>query len=172
MEKLTNIGKFLDSTYLKTANESSISELKNKEIVISFIEEAIKNKYACIMIRPKYVQLACEKIQFCNSELKVGTVIDFPLGSSDTHIKIKEAEDAIENGAYELDFVCDYNAFKRKNLKKFDSDILNIKIPCKAVDNNYLVEFEVLNILSLREVMQDLNPQKLGFEILNIKLLK
>ena len=124
MEKLTNIGKFLDSTYLKTANESSISELKNQEIVISFIEEAIKNKYACIMIRPKYVQLACEKIQFCNSELKVGTVIDFPLGSSDTHIKIKEAEDAIENGAYELDFVCDYNAFKRKNLKKFDSDIL------------------------------------------------
>ena len=65
----------------------------------------------------------------------------------------------------------------KKNIKQidfneFDSDILNIKIPCKAVDNNYLVEFEVLNILSLREVMQDLNPQKLGFEILNIKLLK
>tara|TARA_B100000787_G_C16193297_1_gene298935 strand:- start:646 stop:2733 length:2088 start_codon:yes stop_codon:yes gene_type:complete len=60
---------------------------------------------------------------------------------------------------------------KQINFNELDSDIFNVKIPCNKEDINYLIEFGILNSLSLRETKKDLNPQKLGFEILNIELL-
>ena len=60
---------------------------------------------------------------------------------------------------------------KTIDFNQLDSDIFNIKIPCKNVDNDYLVEFEISNIFSARDTKQGLNSQKLGFEILNIELL-
>jgi hypothetical protein len=60
---------------------------------------------------------------------------------------------------------------KKIDFNELDSDIFNIKIPCKTKDNNYLIEFETSNITSAREAKDGLNPEKLGFEILNIRLL-
>tara|TARA_B100001142_G_scaffold103040_1_gene105106 strand:- start:2464 stop:3186 length:723 start_codon:yes stop_codon:yes gene_type:complete len=124
MSKIINIASYLDSTYLKTANESNISELANKECVIKIINDAIVDDFACVMIRPEFVSIARDIIEAKDSRLKVGTVIDFPLGSSDTLGKIEEAKKAILDGAYDIDYVCDYNAFKRGSLDKFDQDIL------------------------------------------------
>ena len=56
--------------------------------------------------------------------IKLGTVVDFPLGDSSTKQKVNEAIISIDNGAHDIDFVCDYNAFKRGNLQKFDNDII------------------------------------------------
>jgi len=124
MEKQVNIASFLDSTYLKTADEAGISEQETKEIVINSIQEAIQLKFACIMIRPEFVAMAKEMIESNKSKLKVGTVIDFPFGNQATAIKVSEAKSAIENGAYDIDYVCDYNAFKRGAFAKFDIDII------------------------------------------------
>lgn len=46
----------------------------------------------------------------------VGTVIGFPEGNYSLEHKLEEAEKAIKDGADELDFVCDYEAFKRGDL--------------------------------------------------------
>lgn len=124
MEKQVNIADYLDSTYLKTADEAGISEQETKEIVINSIQEAIQSKFACIMIRPEFVAMAKEMIESNKSKLKVGTVIDFPFGNQATAIKVSEATSAIENGAYDIDYVCDYNAFKRGSFEKFDNDIV------------------------------------------------
>tara|TARA_B110000459_G_scaffold3026_1_gene3452 strand:- start:3527 stop:4252 length:726 start_codon:yes stop_codon:yes gene_type:complete len=123
MEKQVNISCYLDSTYLKTAVESGISEIETKEIVINSIKEAIAANFACIMIRSEFIALAKELIETSKSKLKVGTVIDFPFGNSTTKQKIAEGKLAIECGAYDIDYVCDYNAFKRGAFAKFDSDI-------------------------------------------------
>ena len=124
MEKQVNIAGYLDSTYLKTAAEEGTSEIETKEIVINSINQAIDAKFACIMIRPEFIAIAKELIEASKSKLKVGTVIDFPFGNSTTELKIMEAKLAIESGAYDIDYVCDYNAFKRGSFGKFDSDIL------------------------------------------------
>ena len=124
MEKQLNIAKYLDSTYLKTADEAGVTESENEAIVLFAIDEAINAKFACIMIRPKFVVMAKERIEFKRSKLRIGTVIDFPLGNATTHQKIIEAKIAIKDGAYDIDFVCDYNAFKRGSFEKFDNDIL------------------------------------------------
>jgi deoxyribose-phosphate aldolase len=124
MEKQVNIASYLDSTYLKTAAESGISEIETKEIVVNSIKEAIDAKFACIMIRSEFIAIAKELIETSKSKLKVGTVVDFPFGNSTTKLKITEAKLAVESGAYDIDYVCDYNAFKRGDFAKFDADIL------------------------------------------------
>ena len=124
MEKQVNIAFFLDSTYLKTAVESGISEVETKEIVVNSIKEAIATNFVCIMIRSEFIAIAKELIETSKSKLKIGTVIDFPFGNSTTKQKIAEGKLAIECGAYDIDYVCDYNAFKRGAFAKFDSDIL------------------------------------------------
>ena len=119
-----NLADYLDSTYLKTAEQAGISELATKDIVISSIHDAIQSKFACIMIRPEFVAMAKELIESNKSKLKVGTVVDFPFGTGTTVQKITEGKAVIESGAYDIDYVCDYNAFKRGAFEKFDKDIV------------------------------------------------
>ena len=107
-----NIKQYLDSTYLKTASQARLSEEENVDVVKKMIQEAITEGFKLIMIRPKHVRLAKEMVLKANSNLLVGTVIDFPEGKSSIEDKIKEANQAIEDGADDLDFVCNYEAFK------------------------------------------------------------
>lgn len=119
-----NVKPYLDSTYLKTASQAGISEEDNVVIVKNAIEEAIQENFKLIMIRPEYVALAKEMIVKANSTLLVGTVIDFPEGKSSLETKIKEANEAIENGADDLDFVCNYEAFKNGDLALVKQEVL------------------------------------------------
>ena len=126
IEKQVNIASCLDSTYLKTSAESGISEIETQAIIINAINEAIYAKFACIMIRSEFIEIAKQLIEKSKSKLKVGTVVDFPLGTSSTEQKITEGKLAIERGAHDIDYVCDYNAFKRGNFEKFDNDITQV----------------------------------------------
>ena len=108
-----DIRQYLDSTYLKTAEQSSISKKKNIQIVEEVVNEAVLEKFKLIMIRPEYIKLAKNIINSSHSNLLVGTVIDFPKGTSSTKEKCKEA---INDNVDELDYVIDYEAFKRNEL--------------------------------------------------------
>ncbi len=159
--KELNIAKYLDSTYLKTAAEAGITELENKEIVLQVIDEAINNKFACIMIRPDFVSMAVDRISSVNSDLKVGTVIDFPSGCNRTNLKLQEANTVIMNGAWDIDFVCDYKAFKKYNFSKFETDILECTKLC--IDNQkiakWIIETGALSkdeIVSISKCITDL----------------
>ena len=154
MEKQVNIADYLDSTYLKTADEAGISEQETKEIVLNSIQEAIQSKFACIMIRPEFVAMAKEIIESNKSKLKVGTVIDFPFGNNSTETKVEEAKSAIKNGAYDIDYVCDYNAFKRGGFEKFDHDILEgskIALQNKRIVK-WIIETGALSRDEIREI--------------------
>jgi deoxyribose-phosphate aldolase len=154
MEKQVNIADYLDSTYLKTADEAGISEQETKEIVLNSIQEAIQSKFACIMIRPEFVAMAKEMIESNKSKLKVGTVIDFPFGNNSTETKVEEAKSAIKSGAYDIDFVCDYNAFKRGSFEKFDHDILEgtkIALQSKRIVK-WIIETGALSRDEIREI--------------------
>jgi deoxyribose-phosphate aldolase len=107
-----NVKQYLDSTYLKTASQAGLSEAENNIVVKNAINEAVREGFKLIMIRPEHVVLAKEIISKSHSALLIGTVIDFPEGKSSLETKIKEANKAIEDGADDLDFVCNYEAFK------------------------------------------------------------
>lgn len=119
-----NVKQFLDSTYLNTAAQAGISEAENQLVVQNAIQEAIDEDFKLIMIRPEYVALAKKMISDANSKVTIGTVIDFPKGDNDLDFKIAEAKVAIQNGADDLDFVLDYEAFKRGEVELVKNQVI------------------------------------------------
>ena len=152
-----NIKHYLDSTYLKTAAQTNLSEKENAEVVMNCIQEAIDNDFKLIMIRPDKVALAKKMIQDAKSKVTIGTVIDFPLGNGTLEDKLVEAKQAIENGADDLDFVVDYEAFKRGEVDAVKEQVLQgtklglahnkiVKwiIEVAALDNHQIVQLSTL----------------------------
>ena len=119
-----DVKHYLDSTYLKTAEQANLSEEKNTEVVAGFVQEAITHNFKLIMIRPDKVTLAKEMIQNANSKVTIGTVIDFPNGDGSLEGKLEEAKLAIQNGADDLDFVVDYKAFQNEEFDKVKKQVL------------------------------------------------
>jgi deoxyribose-phosphate aldolase len=134
-----NIKQYLDSTYLKTATQAGISESDNIAVAKKFIQEAIDEHFKLIMIRPEMVSIAKEMIVKANSKVDIGTVIDFPEGRSSWQKKMQEAQQAIDHGADDLDFVCNYNAFKNGDIDLVKEEILN----CTrlGLDNHKIVKW-------------------------------
>lgn len=120
-----NIKQYLDSTYLKTAPQANLSESENTEVVKKCIQEAIEEDFKLIMIRPDKVTMAREMIDKANSNVVIGTVIDFPEGISSLDKKLSEAEQAIKDGADELDYVVNYEAFKRGEIHQVKEEVLS-----------------------------------------------
>ncbi len=119
-----DIRNYLDSTYLKTAEQAGVSEQENIKIATAFIEEAIEEGFKLIMIRPDRVALAKKMITKKKSNLTIGTVIDFPNGNGTLEEKLTEAVQAIEDGADDLDFVLDYEAFKNGEVDAVKKQVL------------------------------------------------
>jgi len=119
-----NIKHYLDATYLKTAAQAQLTPAKHAAVVQASIQEAVDEDFKLIMIRPEWVPLAKQLIAQAHSKVTIGTVIDFPLGQSPLETKLAEAQLAIDNGADDLDFVCNYEAFKAGNLELVKKEIL------------------------------------------------
>jgi len=164
-----DIKKYLDSTYLKTADQAGISEKENEEIVKKTIQEAIDNGFYLVMIRPKYVKMARKMIDDAGADVKIGTVIGFPEGTLNYKLKLAEAQQAINDGADELDFVVNYPLYKKGDInmvKKevFEGSLLGIKNG-KVV--KWIIEVAALSpeeIAGLSQLIRDVVLQSIGLE--------
>ncbi|RTY90057.1 deoxyribose-phosphate aldolase [Flavobacterium sp. GT3R68] len=119
-----NIRQYLDSTYLKRAIQAGITEKENIKIVQGFVREAIDEQFKLVMVRPEMVAMAKKMITDAKSQVDIGTVIDFPEGRSTVEIKLDEAFKAIQDGADDLDFVCNYEAFRNGQVDLVKEEIL------------------------------------------------
>ena len=156
-----NIKDYLDSTYLKTAEQAGISENENIKTVVNCVQEAIDERFKLVMVRPEMVPLAKRMILKENSKLDIGTVIDFPKGASVLSKKLKEANQAILDGADDLDFVCNYEAFKKGNINLVKEEIL--KCTQLGIQNHkvvkWIIEVAALNnqqIIQLSALIKNL----------------
>jgi deoxyribose-phosphate aldolase len=119
-----NIKSYLDSTYLKTADQANVSEKENIVLVQNFVQETIDEKFKLVMIRPDKVALAKKQIESQNSKVLIGTVIGFPEGTNTIEEKLIEAQQAITDGADELDFVVNFEAFKLGDIELVKNEVL------------------------------------------------
>jgi deoxyribose-phosphate aldolase len=119
-----NIKHYLDSTYLKTPEQAGLSVEENNKVVQGFIQEAIDEGFKLIMIRPDMVAMARKMISKANSMITIGTVIGFHEGTYSLEDKLTEAKKAIEDGVDDLDFVCNYEAFKRGEVDIVKKEVL------------------------------------------------
>lgn len=148
-----NIKQYLDSTYLKTAEQAGISEVENKKIAKQFIQEAIDENFKLIMIRPEIVTLAKDMITKANSKVTIGTVIDFPEGKGGLEAKLEEAKKAILDGADDLDFVCNYEAFKNGDITIVKNEI--IQCTKLGLENRKIVKWIIeIAALNTQQIVQ------------------
>jgi deoxyribose-phosphate aldolase len=148
-----DIKKYLDSTYLKTADQAGLDEKDNVKVVTGFIQEAIDEHFKLIMIRPDMVSLARQMVSDASSNLQIGTVIDFPTGNSTIADKLFEAKKAIQDGADDLDYVCNYEAFKNGDINLVKEGVL--KGTQLGIKNNKVVKW-IIEVAALndKEIVQ------------------
>jgi deoxyribose-phosphate aldolase len=109
-----NVVRMIDHTLLK-ANAT-------KEEIGKLVEEAKKYLFASVCVNPTWVNFAA-KMLADTPEVKVCTVIGFPLGASTSETKAFETKNAIENGANEIDMVINVAALKDKQDDLVERDI-------------------------------------------------
>lgn len=96
-----------------------------EEDVKKVIQFAKENKCASVCINPYYVKLAKEMLK--ETDVKVCTVIGFPLGQNTTKVKVYEAKSVAEDGADEIDMVINIAALKDKKYDYVYDEIKKIK---------------------------------------------
>lgn len=84
-------------------------------------ELARRYHVATVCVKPCHVRLAAEALQ--DSDVKVGTVVGFPHGAHTTAIKVAEAQQAMDDGAVELDMVLNIGELRSGNLDLVREDI-------------------------------------------------
>ncbi|SFT91891.1 deoxyribose-phosphate aldolase [Chryseobacterium formosense] len=125
-----NIAQYLDSTYLKTPQQSGLSEAETLQKVKDLAQEAIDHKIFAVMIRPDYVSEIKSFLNERKSDVVLGTVIGFHEGTYSVEEKLAEAEKAIHDGADELDFVINYNAYLKIDLELIKNEFLKCTQLC------------------------------------------
>lgn len=144
-ENCINLAKIIDHTLLKpnTTNQD----------IEKLCQEAIQYGFASVCVNPNYVLLASKLLR--GSNVKVCTVIGFPLGSTTTIVKAIEARDAIANGADEIDMVINIGALKSKNEDLVFEDIKAVrqattgKILKVIIETAYLTKEEKIKACEL-----------------------
>lgn len=111
-----NINKLIDHTALKPNT--------NKESILKLIAEAKTYDFASVCVNPCWVALAHQELK--NTDIKVCTVIGFPLGANTTEVKVFETKDAIEKGAQEIDMVINIAMLKDKEYYYVENEIHQI----------------------------------------------
>ena len=94
----------------KTIDHTILNPDATKDEVIKVLDEAKAYDFASVCLEPCWVTLAAERL--ADSEVKVCTVIGFPLGANTKTVKAFEAKEAVENGADEVDMVLNIGALK------------------------------------------------------------
>ena len=107
------LNRMMDHTILKADTP--------KEDVLRIIEEAKKHHFYSVCINPVWVALAAEELK--GEPVAVCTVIGFPLGANTSTVKAFEAQEAIQNGADEIDMVLNVGQLKSKNYEAVQKDI-------------------------------------------------
>jgi len=116
-----NLARKIDHTILKPdATENEIRELCG---------EAKKYEFASVCVNPGYVSLCSELLK--GTPVKVCTVIGFPLGATTTQTKEFEAEQAINNGAEEIDMVINVGRLKQGGYDYVYKDVNQVVLVAK-----------------------------------------
>lgn len=133
-----NLAAMIDHTALKA--ETSRAQIE------TLCKEALEYKFASVCVNPTNVALAAELLK-SDDAVKVCTVIGFPLGANTPEVKAFETQDAIKNGATEIDMVLNIGALK-------DGDLLLVERDIRAVveaANGTLVKVIFENCLLTKE---------------------
>lgn len=124
------LNKYIDHTLLKPD--------ASQEQIETLIEEAKKSDFASVCVNPTWVNFAAQALKA--TDVKVCTVIGFPLGANTPELKAFETSDAIQNGANEIDMVINIGALKSRNFDLVERDIRAVVEAAKGTLVKVIIE--------------------------------
>ena len=112
------INQYIDHTILKAD--------ARKDEVLKIVEETLEYNFKSICVNSSYVAM----IRDMDKDIRITSVIGFPLGAMTTKAKVFETEDAIKDGADEIDMVINVGRLKDKDYAYVLEDIKEVKKAC------------------------------------------
>lgn len=141
-EMTESVAHLIDHTLLKPD--------ATKEQIIQLCDEARQHQFASVCIHPYWVKTAAHALAETD-QVKVCTVIGFPLGQNTTEMKAAETTDAITAGATEVDMVINISALKEKENETVQADIEAV---VKAAANKALTKVIIESCLLTNEEIE------------------
>lgn len=129
------LNKYIEHTLLK--QDATKVEVKK------LLDEAIEHKFLGVCVNPVNVKYAKEYLK--DSDVKIVTVIGFPLGQSTCESKVLETIDAVKNGADEIDMVINSGKLKDGDFEDIIEEISKIKTACQGKVLKVILETDLLN---------------------------
>lgn len=127
---IMDINKYFDHTILKPdATAKQVEKI---------CKEALKYGFASVCVNQYRTKMVSQMLK--DSDVKVCTVVGFPLGAVATEVKIAEAKLAIADGAEEIDMVINVGALKDKDYDYVLTDIRIVKEVCKDLVLKVIIE--------------------------------
>lgn len=128
------MNQYIEHTLLK--QDATKAEIKK------LLDEAIEYKFLGVCVNPCYVKYANDYLK--NYDVKVVTVIGFPLGQTTTESKVLETIDAVKNGAAEIDMVLNVGKLKDGEDEFIINEISAIKGACQGKNLKVILETDLL----------------------------
>ena len=143
------LNKYIDHTLLKPA--------ASQQDIVKLCSEAKKYHFASVCVNPCNVKTAKKELN--GTDVKVCSVIAFPFGTSPTEIKVKEAEQAIADGAEEIDMVINVGKLVEGDIQFTENEVTNIAETCHKkgavlkviVETCYLEEKNIADVCAIIE---------------------
>ncbi|MGA1227190.1 MAG: deoxyribose-phosphate aldolase [Tamlana sp.] len=130
-----NTSKYIDFALL--------SPIATEQEVIDHCFKARNNDYYAVNVNSAFVPLAKQLLE--DTDVKVSTVVGFPLGATSTKAKSFEAKNAIEEGADEIDMVINLGYLKSRNYVAVFRDISDVKMAIGNTPLKVIIEISELN---------------------------
>lgn len=131
---MENLNKYIEHTLLK--------QDATKADLIKLFDEAKEFNFLGVCVNPCYVKLAKENLK--DSDVKIVTVIGFPLGANTTETKIFETINAVRDGADEIDMVINVTKLKDRENDYIIDEIKQIKAACQGHNLKVIIETDLL----------------------------
>ena len=128
------LNRYIEHTLLK--------QDATKEELIKILDEAREYKFLGVCVNP--VNVGFSKQYLKDTDIKIVTVIGFPLGQSTTESKVLETIDAVNNGADEIDMVLNVGKLKDKEYEFIVNEISKIKTACQGKVLKVIIETDLL----------------------------
>ena len=122
---------------LSIVDHTLLSQSATWSDICLVLDDAIKFGCASACIPPSYVK---DAVKYVEGRLPICTVIGFPNGYATTEVKLYETEDAIENGAAEIDMVINIGNVKGKKYLDVENEIIKVRKVCGGKILKVIVE--------------------------------
>lgn len=149
------LNQYIDHTMLKA--------FAQEKDIIKLCDEATKYNFKSVCVNPCYVSFVREYLEKIKSNVKICTVIGFPLGQNILMVKEFETYNAIRDGAEEIDMVINIGALLDGKYEYIKEEISGIRSACKDKILKVIIETCYLNKEQIKIMIEICNELEVDY---------